>query len=153
MNRNRKAGGFAPADSRHGRVWAAAGWLLAVAAGCSQPPQATVQGTVSLAGKPLTAGPIVFEAEGRSYTGAIGADGRYALRYLGQPGVLPGDYRIAVVPPAAEVVADPKTTELKAVNPVNPRDYPERYRLPSTSGITKTVPEGDSTIDIDLPKP
>jgi len=50
-------------------------------------------------------------------------------------------------------VADPKTTELKAVNPVNPRDYPERYRLPSTSGITKTVPEGESTIDIDLPKP
>jgi len=76
-----------------------------------------VQGTVSLAGKPLTAGTVVFKADGRSYTGAIGADGRYALRYLGQPGVLPGDYRIAVVPPVAELVADPKTTELKAVNP------------------------------------
>ena len=55
MNRSLKACGCAPADSRHGRVLAAAGWLLAVAAACSQPPQATVQGTVSLAGKPLTA--------------------------------------------------------------------------------------------------
>jgi hypothetical protein len=153
MNRNLKAFWFSPANGRRGQAWAAVGWLLAVVVGCSQPPQATVQGTVSLAGKPLSAGTIVFEAEGRSYTGTIGADGRYALRYLGQPGVLPGDYRIALVPPEPSVVADPKTTELKAVNPVDPRDYPERYRLPSTSGITKTVPAGDSTIDIDLPRP
>ena len=145
--------GFALAERQRGWLCVVACWLATAAVGCSQPPQATVRGTVSLADKPLSGGTVVFEAAGRSYTGVIGADGRYQLRYLGEQGVLPGDYRIALVPPTPEVVADPKTTNLKVVNPVNPRDYPDCYRLPSTSGIMKTVPAGDSTIDINFPPP
>lgn len=141
-----------------GRPTSSPRWLVVIAVGtaavgCSQPPQATVRGTVTLGGKPLAAGTVVFEAKGRSFTGAIGADGRYELRYLGRPEVLPGAYGVAVLPPEPEVVADPKTTNLKAVNSVDPKTYPERYRLPATSGITKTVSAGDSTIDIVLARP
>lgn len=127
--------------------------LLLALTGCGRSPQATVRGTVTLDGKPLTGGTVVFEAAGRSYSGSIAAEGRYELRHLGRPEVLPGTYGVAVLPPEAEVVADPKTTNLKAVTPVDPKDYPERYRLPATSGITRNVPEGDSTIDIDLARP
>ena len=129
--------------------------LSAVAAvilwsGCSGPPQAVVRGTVTLDGKPLDAGLVVFEAAGRSYSGPIGSDGGYELRYQGKAAILPGTYGVAVLPPQPELVADPKTTELRAVNPVDQRRYPDRYRSPATSGITKDVPAGESTIDIAL---
>lgn len=124
--------------------------LVLALAGCGQLPQATVRGTVTLDGQPLGAGTVVFEGAGRSFSGAIAADGRYELRYLGRPEVLPGHYGVAVLPPEPEVVADPKTTDLKAVSKVDLRRYPAASRLPATSGITKTVPAGDSTIDIEL---
>jgi hypothetical protein len=146
-----------PGGRRQGDVrrWmtASVGWAaiaLVIGGGCGGPPIATVRGRVTLDGRPLTAGTVVFEGDGRSYTGSIGADGRFELRFMGEPGIRPGTYGVAVIPPEAEVVADPKTTDLRAVNPVDPRNYPERYRLPSTSGISRTVSPGEATIDIDL---
>lgn len=124
--------------------------VILAATGCGGPPRATVRGTVTLDGKPLPGGTVVFEADGRSFTGAIGGDGRYELRHLGKPEVSPGTYGVAVLPPEPKVVADPKTTQLKAVSKVDLRLYPEAFRLPAASGIAKTVPEGESTIDIEL---
>jgi len=123
---------------------------ILAAAGCGGPPRATVRGTVTLDGKPLAAGLVVFEGSGRSYGGTIGPDGRYELRHLGKPEVLPGTYGVAVLPPEPRVVADPKTTNLELAEPVDQGRYPERFRLPATSGITRTVAAGESTIDIDL---
>lgn len=127
-------------------------WLLAcgMLAGCGGSPQAVVRGSVTCDGRPLSAGRVVFEGDGRSYTGLIGADGRYELRSAGRAGVAPGTYGVAVLPPEPELAADPATTELRAVNAVDPRLYPERYRSPATSGISKTVAAGEATIDIDL---
>lgn len=105
---------------------------------------------MTLDGSPLAAGTVVFEADGRSYAGPIGPDGRYELRYRGRAAVVPGTYGVAVLPPQPELVADPKTTELRAVNPVDQRLYPERYRSPATSGITQTVAAGESTVDVAL---
>lgn len=118
--------------------------------GCGGPTVAVVRGTVTGDGKPLRAGLVVFEAEGRSYAGPIAADGRYELRYRGKAEVMPGTYGVAVLPPPPELVTDPMTTDLRQVNPVDPRLYPDRYRSVETSGITKTVAAGESTIDIDL---
>lgn len=123
---------------------------VVVCAGCSRTPQATVRGTVTLDGKPLAAGLVVFEGAGRSYSGTIGSDGGYELRYQGKAAILPGTYGVAVLPPQPELVADPKTTELRAVNPVDQGLYPERFRNPATSGLTKDVPAGESTIDIPM---
>jgi len=57
---------------------------------------------------------------------------------------------VAVLPPQPELVTDPKTTELRAVNPVDARLYPERYRSAATSGMTTTVVAGESTFDIEM---
>ena len=130
------------------RLAAVAALILCV--GCGGPPQAVVRGTVTLDGKPLAAGLVVFEADGRSYAGEIGPDGRYELRHRGKAAVAPGTYGVAVLPPQPELVADPKTTDLRAVNPVDPALYPERYRSPATSGITQTVAAGESTVDLEM---
>ena len=119
-------------------------------AGCGGPPRAVVRGSVTLDGRPLTAGRVVFEGEGRSYVGTIGVDGRYELRHRGTPDIVPGGYGVAVLPPEPELVADPKTTALREVNPIDQKLYPERYRSTATSGIVKTVSAGEATVDIAL---
>lgn len=116
--------------------------------GCGGPAVAVVRGTVTCDGTPLGAGLVVFEANGRSYAGPIAADGRYELRYRGQSEVIPGTYGVAVLPPPPELVADPVTTDLRQVNAVDQRLYPEQYRSTATSGLTRTVEPGGGTIDI-----
>ena len=124
--------------------------VVVLCVGCGGPPQAVVRGTVTLDGKPLAAGLVILEADGRSYSGPIGPDGRYELRNRGKAALAPGTYGVAVLPPEPEVVADPKTTALRAVNPVDQRLYPQRYRSAATSGISRTVAAGESTFDVEL---
>lgn len=119
-------------------------------AGCGGSPTASVRGTATLDGRPLAAGRVVFAAEGRSYMGLIGADGRYELRGAVPAGIVPGTYGVAVLPPEPELVTDPKTTQLRQVNTVDPKQYPERFRSSATSGITHAVTAGDNTIDVAL---
>jgi len=64
--------------------------MIILCVGGGGPPQAVVRGTVTLDGKPLAAGLVVFEADGRSYAGRIGPDGRYELRHQGRAAVAPG---------------------------------------------------------------
>lgn len=123
--------------------------VLAVLVGCGGPPRAEVRGTATLDGQPLTAGRIVFDGDGRSYTGVLGPDGRYELQG-GAAGVAPGTYTIVVLPPEPEFVAQPNSTDMRQVNPPDPRLYPERFRSAATSGISRTVPAGESTIDVEL---
>lgn len=123
--------------------------VLALVVGCGGPPRADVSGTVTLDGRPLGSGRIIFEQEGRSYTGLIGADGRYDLRG-GASGVAPGTYAVAILPPAPEFVPQPNSTDMRLVNPPDPRTHPERYRSTATSGITRAVAAGRSIIDIEL---
>lgn len=60
---------------------------LATLIGCSgskQPPLGTVEGFVTIDGKPLAAAAVLFTPEGRGRTsiGITDADGRYSLTYL-----------------------------------------------------------------------
>lgn len=123
---------------------------VALVGGCGRPPQAAVRGTVTVDGTPLAAGRVVFAGEGRSYVGTIEADGRYELRHQGKPQILTGDYGVGVLPPEPRLVADPKTTNLRELDPVDPKRYPARFRNPATSGLSMQVAPGESVFDIDL---
>lgn len=124
--------------------------LVIVAAGCGRPPQAIVRGSVTVDGRPVATGRIVFEREGRAYMTTISPEGRYELQTGDRPGFVPGTYSVAVLPPEPEFVADPKTTDLRQVNPVDQRRYPERFRAAATSGVAKTIAVGESSVDIEL---
>lgn len=129
-------------------AWLAFAALILVG-GCGGPPRAAVRGTVTIDGRPLTAGRIVFEQDGRSHMAQIGADGGFELRGVAG-GIAPGTYSVAVLPPEPEFVPQPNSTDMRLVNPPDPRLYPVRYRVAATSGITKTVNPGESTIDVEL---
>lgn len=107
-----------------------------------------MRGTVTLDGRPVAAGRIVLERDGCSFMASIEADGRYECR--GAAGIAPGTYGVALLPPEPQFERLPNSTDMRQVNPPDPRLYPERLRSAATSGITKTVAAGDNTIDVEL---
>jgi hypothetical protein len=130
-------------------------WLLLfpLALGCGGsklPPMEKVTGVVKYDGKPLTRGIILFEPDpahgksGPSAIGTIGPDGRYELTTDKTKGAMIGFHRVGI-----ESRAEPKDhtdTLPKSL-------IPEKYTLPTTSGITKEVVKGKANeINIDLPK-
>jgi len=68
----------------------------------SKPDLTPVSGTVTLDGKPLPDADIVFFLQGQSvpgYTASMGktdAGGKYQLKFGGQPGAVPGNFRVTV---------------------------------------------------------
>lgn len=121
-----------------------------LATGCGGEPTATVSGRVTVGGQPLAAGQIAFESDGQLLASRIGPDGRYQLRNGGTIQVPPGDYTVILAPPPPDLVADPKTTEIRPADPVDQSRYPQKYRNPETSGIRQTIPPGHSEIDLEF---
>ncbi len=128
-------------------------FLLCVVAGCSGEPTARVSGRVTVGGEPLAAGQIAFERDGRLLAGSIDAQGGYELRNGNSRDLPPGEYTVLLSPPPPELVADPQTTEMTPVSLPDQSRFPDRYRRPETSGIVRTIPPGESTIDIDFSLP
>lgn len=140
--------------------------LLAVAAaplGCGdqRAKRARVQGTVTVGGRPLTQGVIMFypTAGGRPATGQIDADGTYELTtYDPGDGALLGDHAVTIeavevnetsAPPASlldEVSSAPTATRPPQVRWLVPEDYADR----STSPLTAVVEDKDNTIDFPI---
>ena len=89
--------------------------LIALFVGCqSKPPMAPASGTVTVAGKPLTAGRILFEpvgggADAMPALGDIQSDGSFQL-YTFKPGdgVMPGTYYPVVMDPKGDDGAEVK---------------------------------------------
>jgi hypothetical protein len=126
--------------------------LLPLALGCgkSGPKTERVTGVVRYDGQPLTRGIVLFEPDptqgssGPSAIGNIGPDGKYELTTDKKPGALVGKHRVGI-----ESRAAPKDH----TDTLPPSLIPEKYVLPTTSGITKEVVKGKANeIDIDLPK-
>lgn len=73
---------------------------LAALAGCGQsgPPIASVQGTVTLDGKPLPDATVTFQPDtGRPSFGATDENGRYAMEFnVDRPGVLLGHNKVFI---------------------------------------------------------
>lgn len=109
---------------------------------------AEVSGTVTLDGKPVGPGTVVFaEASGASNPsdGAIQPDGSYALKTANLPGIAPGKYRAAVT-----VFEDVKTAPGERSFALPKYVTPEKYANLDTSGLEYDVKPGKNPIDIAL---
>lgn len=124
--------------------------LVIVACGC-EPTQKTaaLTGKVTLDGKPLTQGSVLFTASGgekrNAAAGDIKADGSYAVQIGQTEKLIVGEY-IAVV-----VSREPSTPHPDG-GPPTPGALitPEKYGNPQTSGLRYNVRPGENVIDIVL---
>lgn len=130
------------------RTWlgcaAALGPAILALAGCGPRGEyGAVRGQVTCNGRPVTEGQVVFfEPESRVYQAArIQSDGSFVAKMSEGPGLLVGEYQVAVQPPVIEGPGSENP------GPQTPRDYreiPLKYRNPQTSGLALTVNEGNN---------
>lgn len=124
--------------------------VIGACVGCNQSPfNADVTGSVTLDGKPVPPGVVIFSAEdgGRnSSRGRIEPGGDYFLVTRHSRGIDAGNYRVAV---QVYEKGDPPGPGERA--PANlPPLVPEKYLSVDTSGLAFTVEPGSNTIDIAL---
>jgi hypothetical protein len=144
--------------SRLPRAWGLGALLLAAAAGGCGKSTATLSGTVTYRGRPVTSGEVVFLAQDGTVSAhaPIGPDGHYSVT-----GLWAGPARVAVdnPPPSwyatgqrlpAALANDPEVREARA-QAAHYVPTPPRYRDPNQSGLTCTVEKGRHTYDIALP--
>ncbi len=122
------------------------------------PNLVSVTGKVSLSGKSLTTGTILFvpvDPKGKGATSPIDSSGNYALAVSASAkGALPGSYKVTVT--ATDGIASmgmsadmgsgkaPEAPKVKSL-------IPEKYNSIDTSGLTATVEKGKSnSIPFDL---
>ncbi len=124
----------------------AAWFLLLFVAGCGHSPlDGRVEGVVTVAGKPLPCGTVVFYPVGGGPPayGEIDAHGHYVATTGSQRGLLSGQYRVTVFSVG-------QSPDLKHFVP-GPRLAPERFSNADRSGLTYTVKPGRNHYDIPLP--
>lgn len=128
---------------RCGRLFCAIAALAL--AGCSRSHEretAQVLGVVTLDGKPLTRGTVMFVPEtGRAGTGVIAADGSYTLTtYQPDDGALVGRHKVSVAIPLGSETASAQASPI-----------PQRYMSADSSGLAFEVKAGEENrIDLKL---
>jgi len=154
------------------RVWTNAFSMLLLAtlcfasAGCggASKGKAVVKGQVTIGGKPLYTGSVVFHtSDGRTGGAAIDQHGNYnmgdapigdvkvtvtASKTLGKPGARPSTKN-----PTGEMKDPNKPSEGSNEPPVDPSKIvpiPDKYGDPEKSGLTYKVEKGEQTHNIDL---
>jgi len=121
--------------------------LLLIVGGCSNSYQmdtATVRGSVTLDGKPLRSGSVMFVPErGRGAVAKIHSDGTFQLgTYDAADGAIVGRHKVAVYPPRGEIEQDA---------PADAPAIPQRYQSSESSGIVVEVkPTQENVFDIKL---
>jgi hypothetical protein len=146
------------ASSPRPRVTVRQGWcglvllLAAGAAGCGKGLPASVSGTVTLDGRPLTTGLVTFlpAASGPVAYGAIGPQGRYSIQTGSKGGLEPGDYSVTVAANAPPPAAPPPAGGPKYAEPMLLLVTPRRYADKQTTPLKATVSPGSQTIDFAL---
>jgi hypothetical protein len=136
-------------------------WL---AYGCGQklPATAAVSGKVTVHGKPIAAGRIMFRPEkGRPAIGTIGAGGTYCLTTFRQDdGAVLGKHRVTIEAFEGAPVKHAATfeeeirgtgTPAPAVRSTVQWIVPEKYAHPDTSPLTAEVKDGKNDVPFDLP--
>lgn len=134
------------------RVWASTCFaaLMLAAAGCG-PSQATVSGKVTLRGKPVTAGTVMFVGNNNQIaTGKLDEQGHYVA-----PRVPMGSLKVAVQtlrPEQLQSMAN-QSKEASALPSrlANLVPVPQKYTDPETSGLTCQVNQAQQEYNIDLP--
>jgi hypothetical protein len=144
--------------------------LVCVGCGESGPPLGSVEGTVSMDGKPLPNVLVTFSptAEGGApSTGVTDGEGHYVLLYTDRRGALVGKHKVSVTTIKQAPAAAASLTSISADSPEyakqaaggTPADYaaaaaenkepiPARYN--SQSQLEEVVESGSNTIDIKL---
>lgn len=115
-------------------------WCLAGCGRATGPATYPVSGTVTLDGKPLSKGNVIFYPEAENMPAVMGklADGRYSF-----PAVA-GRQRVAI-----QAVADKPREVGKGLPPVFESIVPSRYNE-STTLSADVSPEGPNRFDFDL---
>jgi hypothetical protein len=136
--------------------------LLLTGCGGGRPGTAAVSGTVTVKGRPVTAGTVLFVAadDSESASAELSPEGTYTM-----PAAPVGEVKVAVQTaafryrPVVAPGARPPRGVSASIPQYQPVDnhvgtvyvpVPARYELPSTSGLTLTVKEGPQTLDIAL---
>jgi hypothetical protein len=154
------------------RTFAVLGAVLSLAClGCSDggPELGSVEGTVTMDGKPLPNALVTFSpvGEGSASTGVTDGDGHYELLYTDRRGALLGKHKVAVTTikqaPVAAAAAPSMSSDSpeyqKQASGGTPADYaaaakenvepiPARYN--SQTQLEEVVESGENTIDIKL---
>ena len=125
--------------------------LLAVTVfGCGKngPELAPISGRVTFQGKAVSSGTVRLSnpSAGVDVLATLQPDGTYVVRMGNDKGLPKGTYAVAVVPPRVDA---PVGAMASPPIPKRP-DIPERYRDPSSSGLTLVVESGENVFDIDM---
>ena len=137
--------------------------VLVLLSGCGGAHEASVLGTATLDGKPLTSGTVTFYpmAGGAPAYAQIQSDGSYALSTGAAAGLAPGEYAVTVVA-AAPPAAAPPAVAPPAVAPPAKRPPPEtlgvlltpaRYGNLQQTDLRFTVIRGANRIALELKSP
>lgn len=125
--------------------------LLSSFAGCSDDKWGQVSGTVTLQGKPVGPGSMMFEPENPPTVTTPSAiahfreDGKYTLKSAGnRPGAPIGTYLVMIHGRSEEAFGD------EIVDPKAKSTIPAKYLNHRLSGLKATVKPGTQTIDFDL---
>jgi hypothetical protein len=123
------------------------GFLLLSLTACEGDPigrTVPVKGKVTVNGKALTAGSVVYwpdEGKGNKSeftpNGQIGADGSYELNTKGKPGAPPGAYKVTV---NAQTVVD--STKPETAKPLVSDLYTTKAKTPLLKEVTENAAEG-----------
>lgn len=137
------------------RIHVCAALLLAAATGCcvlgcgKGKVLGPVSGNVTFQGKPVTEGSVLFrnEEKGVYMTAKLDQAGHYEVKQPTGDGLPPGDYAVSVNPP---VVDAPMAGSGQSFRMPTFPNIPIKYRDAKTSGVSVTVPEEGTTLDIEM---
>lgn len=137
-------------------------WFTAIGCGVSREETAPVSGTVTLDGRPVTSGTVVFyPTDGRTAMARIGDDGQYELTtYIPGDGARLGSHKVTVESrslrggsastPATAAVADDRIPLGPAGPPVVQWVVPQAYAQRATTPLVVEVRDTDNRIDLKL---
>jgi hypothetical protein len=123
--------------------------LTVVQLGCrGSSMESEVSGTVTLDGKKLGPGTIVFAPVadgGKPATGSIESDGSYSMKTSRASGLAAGAYQVAV-----SIREMPQNVKRGDRPPLGKLLIPEKYEDYRSSGLKYDVAPGRSTINVEL---
>ena len=148
--------------------------ILILLTGCGNDGRVRVSGTVSVDGKPVENGKIVFHPVGgeRSGSGPIRKDGSYLISCLKMgDGLTPGEYKVTIVSDKNSGKPDPAviggaskptdddgflpedTTDSLRYDPTNVHVVPPIYNRLETTTLVRVIEAeaAETTVDFDLP--
>jgi len=103
----------------------------------------TVEGTVTLDGRPLHDAQVIFHPVdgGRPSVGRTDVDGHFELTYIeGTPGALPGEHKVIIT---SYIEADPDSSD-SLIQTGRAEDVPSKYNKETT--LTSEVTRGGSEV-------